>query len=217
MESHRHPAPPDRNFPRRIYEVASVNRARIIISLLLVFLLALMMVACGCSSSKTSSKPDASSTKQGANAKSQSGTGGDSGAAATSKPVPVVTKPKPTPALNQVSFSLSLKPPQEYNECTQPIYLKSQNILHLAWSVTGVGEYLFLTFNTPNGKYIGVKADGTMAELPAGKAADKLSRVGSFILKPAAQNLGDGYYIFRTYISDKDEAITVKLLYWIEE
>jgi uncharacterized protein YceK len=191
-----------------------VNRVKIIISLLLILSLAFTVLTSGCSSPKTENKSDsASPTKQASSEKSQSAS------VSTTTPSKQTTpaKPKPAPALSQVNFSLSLQPPQEYTEYTQPIYLKSENTLHLVWTVTGVGDHLYLAFNTPNGKYIGVKADGNMVDLSPSRAAERLPRVGSFILKPSLQSFGDGYYIFHAHITGKDQAINVKLLYWTEE
>ena len=138
----------------------------------------------------------------------------------TTQPVTTTTTTTPkvttTPALTTVSFALLLTPPQTSAEYTLPVYLTADSILHLDWTVTGVGDAIRLSINTPDGKLYGVKTKGGFATLTSDDPCDQLNRIGSIVLKPSTQKWVDGYYVFHPYICDDDPGVSVKLIYWVE-
>jgi hypothetical protein len=180
---------------------------RMTITLTLVALLSLVMSFVSCSSKSTTQttiKPNTTTTTS------------------TPRPISTPTTPKvttktTTPTLNQASFTLSITPPQTYAEYTLPIYLTSESIIHLVWTVSGNGEHIRMAFNTPDGQYIGVKTNNGFVTLTNDKPCDQLNRSGGIVLNPSNQKWVDGYYVFHTYIYDQDPTVTVKLLYWIEQ
>jgi hypothetical protein len=121
-----------------------------------------------------------------------------------------------TPVLIQTNFTLLITPPQTYAESTLPIFLNATDIIHLVWTVSGVGEHIRIAVNTPDGQYMGVKTGGGFIALTSDKPGDALNRSGSIVLKPSDLKWVDGYYIFHPYIAGSDPAVTVKILYWIE-
>jgi hypothetical protein len=184
-----------------------MNKQKLIIKIAEAISLCLLVgVLCSCSMAKGDV-----TTANNAGQVSESSAKSDSSTKSTTK-----TTSKAKPALNQTSFTLSLEKPQTYTECTLPIYLTSQNTLHLAWSVTGEGEYFRLAFTTPDGKIIAAKADGSIADLPPDGTCEKLPRADSLILTMPNTNWGDGYYIFRPNIVASDKSISVKVFYWID-
>jgi hypothetical protein len=98
-----------------------------------------------------------------------------------------------------------------------PIYLSSKDIIHLEWTISGAGKNIRMAISTPDGHYLGVNTDGGFVALTADKTCDQLYRSGSIVLKPSDQKWVDGYYIFHPYICDKDLAVTVTILYWIDQ
>ena len=177
---------------------------RMALASMLLALLALVTSFMSCSSAsttQTTTKPSTTATTS------------------TPRPTSTPTTPKvtTTPPLNQASFTLLITPPQTYAEYTLPIYLTANSVIHLVWTVSGVGEHIRMAFNTPDGQYIGVKTNGGFVTLTTEKQCDQLSRSGSIILKPSDQKWVNGYYVFHPYICDKDPTINVKLLYWIEQ
>ena len=129
-----------------------------------------------------------------------------------------ITTPKitTTPALTTVSFALLLTPPQTSAEYTLPVYLTADSILHLDWTITGVGDAIRMSINTPDGKLYGVKTKGGFAVLTSDDPCDQLNRIGSIVLQPSTQKWVDGYYVFHPYICDDDPGVSVKLIYWVE-
>ncbi len=127
------------------------------------------------------------------------------------------TTPTTTPALTQTSFSLALVSPQTSAGYTLPIYLSANSTLHLVWTVSGVGENMRMKMNTPDGKIIEVEPDGSFVTISSDDPCDQLNSSGSIILKPAAQKLAGGYYVFYPYICDSDQSVNVKIMYWIEQ
>ena len=132
----------------------------------------------------------------------------------TTSTTPKVTT---TPKLQQASFALLLTPPQTYTEYTLPLYLISSDILHLEWTISGVGEHIRMSISTPDGQYFGVKTKGGFVALTPDKTCDQLYRTGSIILKLSDQKWVNGYYVFHPYICNADPTVTVKLMYWIEQ
>ena len=169
-------------------------------------LLVLVMSFVSCGSTKTTQ----TTTKPGTTATTS-----------TTRPTSTPTTPKvtttTTPELNQASFTLSITPPQTYAEYTLPLYLTSNGIIHLVWTVSGVGEHIRMAFNTPDDQYIGVKTNGGFVILTNDKPCDQLNRSGSIDLNPSDQKWVDGYYVFHLYICDQDPSVTIKLLYWTEQ
>jgi hypothetical protein len=121
-----------------------------------------------------------------------------------------------TPTLVQNTFPLLITSPQTYAEYTLPIYLKADDTIHLVWTVSGVGEHIRMSINTPDGKYVGVKVTGGFIALTGDNPCDQLNRSGSIVLTPSDQKWVDGYYVFHPYIIDKDPTVNVKILYWID-
>lgn len=122
-----------------------------------------------------------------------------------------------TPALTQTSFTLTLVPPQTSAGYTLPVYLTANSTLHLVWTVSGVGENMRMKFDTPNGSIVEVEPDGSFVTISSDDPCDQLNTSGSLILKPAVQKWTGGYYVFYPYICDDDPAVSVKLMYWIEQ
>ena len=129
---------------------------------------------------------------------------------------PTTTKVTTTPTLIQSTFPLQITTPQTYAEYTLPIYLSANDTIHLVWNVSGVGEHIRMSINTPDGKYVGEKATGGFVALTGDTPCDQLNRSGSIVLTPSDQKWPDGYYVFHPYILDKDPTVNVKILYWIE-
>ena len=122
--------------------------------------------------------------------------------------------PTPTPQLNELSFSLSVEPPQEYDEYTMPIYIRSHQTLHLNWRITKGGDSLWIAVTTPSGKVIGMRADGGFNNYAT---CERLIGMGNIIFTPSEYDWGEGYYLFRPHIGKGDAATTVEVLYWIED
>jgi hypothetical protein len=140
----------------------------------------------------------------------------------TTKPPAVITTatkttPTTTPALTQTSFSLALVSPQTSAGYTLPIYLSVNSTLHLVWTVSGVGENMRMKINTPDGKIVEVEPDGSFVTISPDDPCDQLNSSGSIILKPVTQKLAGGYYVFYPYICNGDQAVNVKIMYWIEQ
>jgi|WetSurMetagenome_2_1015567.scaffolds.fasta_scaffold00944_20 hypothetical protein len=185
-----------------------MNKQKLIIKIAEAILLCFLVgVLCSCSMAKS----DATTSTNGGRVSNSSAQSDSSTKSTTTR-----TTAKTKPALNQTSFTLSLEKPQTYTEYTLPIYLTAQNTLHLAWSITGEGEYFRLAFTTPDGKIIAAKADGSIADLPPNGTCEKLPRDGSLILTMSKNNWDDGYYIFRPNIVATDKSISVKVFYWID-
>jgi hypothetical protein len=125
--------------------------------------------------------------------------------------------PTAVPKLNDISFSLTLDKGQEYTESTTPIFLRSDQVLHLNWLVVKGGNHFHLIFTLPNGSTIAVRTDGTLAAYSsANSVAEDLTKSGSLVLRPSDNDWEDGYYIFHSFIGSGDTAVSIKLLYWIE-
>jgi hypothetical protein len=127
------------------------------------------------------------------------------------------TTKKVIPKLTDVSFTLTLAKDQDFAEYTTPIYIMANQTLHLNWIVIKGGEYFYLTFTLPNGKFIAVRGDGTLASyIPGEMKSEQLRANGSVVFYPNDNNWGDGYYIFHPQIYRDDPSITVKLMYYVE-
>jgi len=170
------------------------------VALIFILLAVLVLsVSCGSKTAATTTTTNATST--------------------TTQPViTTTTTPKitTTPALTTVSFALLLTPPQTSAEYTLPVYLTADSTLHLDWTVTGVGDAIRMSINTPDGKLYGVKTKGGFAVLTSDDPCDQLNRIGSIVLQPSTQKWVDGYYVFHPYICGDDPGVSVKLIYWIE-
>ena len=189
----------------KIAQAITLNRA--VIAFILLILLTLTITATGCAAktpAKTTPKPAVTSAT----------------VPATTPTIPpttsTTTKVTTTPTLTQTAFPLLITAPQTYAEYTLPIYLSADDIIHFVWAVSGVGEHIRMSINTPDGKYVGIKAAGGFVALSNDAPCDQLNRSGSIVLKPSDQKWVDGYYVFHPYISDKDPTVNVKILYWIE-
>lgn len=189
----------------KIARAITLNRAAL--AFILLILLTLTITAAGCAAktpTKTTPKPAVTSAT----------------VPATTPTIPpttsTTTKVTTTPTLTQTAFPLLITAPQTYAEYTLPIYLSADDTIHLVWAVSGVGEHIRMSINTPDGKYVGIKAAGGFVALSNDAPCDQLNRSGSIVLKPADQKWVDGYYVFHPYISDKDPTVNVKILYWIE-
>jgi hypothetical protein len=172
--------------------------------LALVFVLALSSAGCNVKSAAPSTKTTAAAVV--------STTKAPEVIATTTK-----TTPTTTPALTQTSFSLSLVSPQTSAGYTLPIYLSANSTLHLVWTVSGIGENMRMKINTPDGKIVEVEPDGSFVTISSDDPCDQLNSSGSLILKPAAQKLAGGYYVFYPYIFNGDQAVNVKIMYWLEQ
>jgi hypothetical protein len=187
-------------------------------SVCLFSLLFLVMVLAGCGGDKAAS--DASEqqaladqivtqTTKTSTAKPASST------KSTTKPATTTTK-KVVPKLTDLSFTLDPTNDQEFAEYTTPIYILASQTLHLNWQVVKGGEYFYLTFTLPNGKFISVRSDGGLSSYIPGEKSEQLRTNGSVVFYPANNDWGDGYYIFHSQIFQDDPAITLKLLYYVE-
>jgi hypothetical protein len=133
----------------------------------------------------------------------------------TTPPAPVT--PATTPKLNDVAFTLSLDPGQQYTEGTTSIYLKSHQILHMNWLVVKGGNHFYLTFTLPDGNEIAVRSNGSLESYPTASATpQKLTKTGGLVIKPSDRDWSDGYYIFHSQLYTGDVSTAVKLMYWIE-
>jgi hypothetical protein len=175
------------------------------------------LTACGSKGTKTTTPPKATGTTTTSPTTSKI-------AAASVAPKtsvsPVATKsPTPTavPKLNEISFSLALESKQNYTESTTPIFLRTNQVLHMNWLVVKGGNHFHLTFTLPNGEAVAVRSDGTLAAYsPTGPVSEDLTKSGSLVFRPSDNDWEDGYYIFHSYITTGDQDVTIKLLYWIE-
>jgi hypothetical protein len=192
------------------------NKART--AVIIISLLALFMSLMGCGGNEA----DADAAEQDALA-AQIVTK-TSAKTTTTKPVTsskitsktTTTTKKVTPKLTDVTFTLAPAKDQDFVEYTTPIYLLASQTLHLNWMVIKGGDHFYLTFTLPNGKFIAVCNDGSLSGYTPGTMSEKLFSNGSVVFYPADNNWGDGYYIFHPGIYQDDEAITVKLMYYVE-
>ena len=142
--------------------------------------------------------------------------------AVTPSPTPAPTlEPAPsTPTLTQLSFTLSLEPEKDYDEYTIPIYIKPYQTLHLKWHITEGGDFLWIAFETPNGKAIGMRADGGFNDYwPQPPACELLSGGGNIIFSPSEFDWGEGYYYFFPHLTTgtTTKDVTVEVFYWIAD
>ncbi|HSW58864.1 MAG TPA: hypothetical protein VLH15_10700 [Dehalococcoidales bacterium] len=125
--------------------------------------------------------------------------------------------PTAIPKLNDIAYTLSLDPGQEYSGASTPVYLRANQILRMNWQVVKGGNHFHLTFNLPNAKQMAVRNNGTLAEYgSAGIIPEDLTKNGSLVIRPADNDWDEGYYIFFPHILAGDTAVTIKLIYWIE-
>jgi hypothetical protein len=186
---------------------------------ILLSLLALVMGLIGCGGNQAASDaaeqealasqivpkatPKTTSTKPASTTKSTSKT--------------TTTTKKVVPKLTDVSFTLTLAKDQDFVEYTTPIYILASQTLHLNWMVIKGGEYFYMTFTLPNGKFIAVRSDGSLSSyIPGEMKSEQLRANGSVVFYPADNNWGDGYYIFHPQIFRDEPSITVKLMYYVE-
>lgn len=124
------------------------------------------------------------------------------------------------PILTELSFTLSVEPPQEYAEYTIPIYIRSHQTLHLHWQIVQ-GHSFWMGCTTPTGELIGARVDG---DFNIHAACEELIGMGTSIFSPsdpkygeAADKLGEGYYLFHPNINKENPPVTIKIQYWIED
>ena len=135
--------------------------------------------------------------------------------AACARPTPSpIPPPKPIPTLTELSFSLSVKPPEEYDEYTIPIYIRYHQTLHLNWRITKGGDSVWISFTTPNGRLIGMKANGGFNDSPT---CERLGGMGNIIFSPSQHDWGEGYYYFSPLIGRGEPPTSIKVAYWIED
>ena len=133
----------------------------------------------------------------------------------TTAPAPVT--PVTTPKLNDVAFTLSLDPGQQYTEGTTSIFLKADQILHMNWLVVKGGNYFYLTFTLPDGNEIAVRNNGSLESYPTSSTTpQKLTKTGGLVVRPSDRDWTNGYYIFHSQLYTGDISTSIKLIYWIE-
>ena len=185
--------------------IRALNRNFVVLSLIVFVFLAFSISGIGCKSigSDTKSVTNKTNTTTTANT-----------AVPTSTPSATATVVKPK--LEQVAFTLSFKPLEQYKEYTFPIFLTSKNILHLVWTVSGEGENIRMAITIPGGQYIGLTVDGAFNAMSPNEPCDQLYRSGSITLRPSEQEWTSGYYVFHPHIYAADKPISAKILYWID-
>lgn len=193
----------------------SITKAKVIVITLSLLALLMGLMACGgnkeANNTTDQQNPAAKSTSQTtAKAVSVKPT---TTAKSTTKPT---TTKKAVPKLNDISFTLTPSKDQDVVEYTTPIYLLATQTLHLNWLVIKGGDYFYLTFTLPDGKFIGVRNDGSLFSYTPGETSDKLGSAGSIVFYPSDNNWKDGYYIFHPQIYQDDPSVTIKLLYYVE-
>jgi hypothetical protein len=70
--------------------------------------------------------------------------------------------PKAMPKLTDIAFTLTLADGQNYTENTIPVYLKSDQTIHLNWLVVKGGDHFHMTFSLPDGNLIAVGNSGNL-------------------------------------------------------
>ena len=177
---------------------------------LLIMLVVLSACGNGTPAAATTSPAQATATKKAASTVSTSAP-----AVKTTAPAPVT--PLTTPKLNDVAFTLTLDPGQQYTEGTSSIFLKANQILHMNWLVVKGGNYFYLTFTLPDGNGIAVRSNGSLESYPTSSATpQKLTKTGGLVVKPSDRDWTDGYYIFHSQLYAGDVSTSIKLIYWIE-
>lgn len=185
----------------------------------LITLPAMLIMLAGLSACGGSSSPAATTT---AAAVSSTATKKAASTVSTSAPAVKTTAPAPaspvaTPKLNDIAFTLTLDPGQQYTEATTSIFLKTNQILHMNWLVVKGGNYFYLTFTLPDGNAIAVRSNGSLEAFPTiSGVPQKLSKTGGLVVKPSDRDWTDGYYIFHSQLYTGDVTTAVKLIYWIE-
>ncbi len=130
----------------------------------------------------------------------------------TAAPAPIKTT---TPKLEEKNYSLAIKPPEMFKECTLPLYLNAKDTLHFQWMVSGAGETVRIAFTIPSGEYVAVAADSSFYVSTPDEPCEELLRHGAITLNPTEQEWAAGYYTFYPQIYEDDSPIELKILYWI--
>jgi hypothetical protein len=121
------------------------------------------------------------------------------------------------PKLTDIAFTLTLADGQNYTENTIPIYLKSDQTIHLNWLVVKGGDHFHMTFSLPDGNLVSVGNTGNLAAYGRGETtSENLTKNGDLVFRPGNNDWQDGYYLFHPQLKTNDQAVSVKILYWIE-
>jgi hypothetical protein len=193
----------------------SINKAKVLVITL--SLLALFMGMIGCGGNKDAGDTGDQQTAAGkSTSQTISKTTSAKPTTTAKSTAKTTTTKKAVPKLTDISFTLTPTKDQDTVEYTTPIYLLATQTLHLNWLVVKGGDYFYLTFTLPDGKFISVRNDGTLSAYTPGETSDKLGPAGSIVFYPSDNNWKDGYYIFHPQIYQDDPSITIKLLYYVE-
>jgi hypothetical protein len=195
-------------------KVSVNNMAKAVVVIL--SLLALLLGLIGCGGNKEAGDAGQQQTQVSQSPQATPKTVAKTSTAAKSTTKPTTTTKKVVPKLTDTSFTLTPTPDQDIAEYTTPIYLLASQTLHLNWLVVKGGDYFYLTFTLPDGKFISVRNDGSLSGYTPGETSERLGSAGSIVFHPADNNWKDGYYIFHPQIYQEDPSITIKLLYYVE-
>ena len=125
----------------------------------------------------------------------------------------VPTQPPSPPEYRELSFDLALSEGQEYDMYTFPIYIRSNQTLHLSFFVEQ-GDPIWFGFATPSGKPMGIVTSGDGFGLQEACCSQLLG--GTMVFKPAEYGCGKGYYQMRPHMIAPSSKARVKVEYWIE-
>ena len=199
-------------------------KARILAVVCALLLVIFVMSGCGSKTAATNSQSNPSaSPKASTAAKTTSNTTAPkattttkAAGAGTSKTTPPAT-PKAMPKLTDIAFTLTLPDGQDYTENTIPIYLKTDQTLHMNWLVIKGSDHFHMTFSLPDGNVIAVGNTGNLTSYKRGEInRENLTKSGDLVFRPGDNDWQDGYYLFHPQLQANDPSVTLKIIYWIE-
>jgi hypothetical protein len=123
------------------------------------------------------------------------------------------TKPVATPKLINVPVNLALGPTSEYAAFSIPIFLTTDQTLHLSWKSDG-GSFQMKVIN-PLGEIAGVDMMG----LSEADSDAELDYIGGFTFSPAeyeGPGWSNGFYYFVPKITKGQGPVKLTVSYWTE-
>ena len=122
----------------------------------------------------------------------------------TQQPVTTVTKTVTAPQYSTHTMTLT----HDNNIGTYPIYLQSNDILHLLWS-TGNQTTTNFDITTPSGKGFTFDSSNTLSQTTGADLSGGVKNI-------SPSDLGDGAGYYTMVVGGNGAPVTVEIDYWIE-